>query len=99
MSKSLVWVDGKPVVVETTIAQQRQSMTCSRLQARLAIGPDTCAALDAMATDPNLPWAIRQTLAYAQDWQRTHPGMDEIGWALGYDADQIDALFRMAMTL
>lgn len=88
-----------PVGSPLLIAAARKMMTCSRLQARLALGPDTCAALDVMADDPDTPWAMRQTLAYAQQWQRTHPSMDEIGWALGYDADQIDALFQMAATL
>jgi hypothetical protein len=42
---------------------------------------------------------LAQTLKYAQTWHRTHETMDEIGWALGYTADEIDALFRVAMAL
>ena len=88
-----------PPTKEEITSIARAGMTCSRLQARLALGPDTCAVLDAMADDPTTPWAMRQTLAYAQQWQRTHTSMDEIGWALGYDAEQIDALFQLAAKL
>lgn len=91
--REIDWTNGRAVV------RDLPPPIVTRLQARLALGPDTCAALDAMADDPDTPWAMRQTLAYAQQWQRTHPSMDEIGWALGYDADQIDALFQMAATL
>ena len=88
-----------PVGSPLLLAASRATMECSRLQARLALGPETCAELDAMAADPATPWAMRQTLLYAQTWQRLHPSMDEIGWALGYDAYQIDALFMLASTL
>ena len=78
---------------------ERAAMICSRLQARLALGAVTCAALDAMADDAETPWALAQTLKYAQTWHRLHETMDEIGWALDYTAEEIDALFRVAMTL
>lgn len=78
------------------LTAERTQMQCTRRQARIVLGPDTCAALDALADDPETPWALRQTLIYAQTWQRTAPEIDEIGWALGYDDEQIDALFRAA---
>ena len=78
---------------------QRAQMQCTRRQARIVLGPDTCAALDAIADDPETPWAMRQTLLYAQTWDRTALEIDEIGWALGYDAEQIDALFRAASAI
>lgn len=88
-----------PPSAQDLLADERAGMVCSRLQARIAIGPDTCAALDAMAADLQTPWALRQTLLYAQEWQRNHQSMDELGWALGYDPAQIDDMFRLAMTL
>ena len=81
------------------LAAERAQMQCTRRQARIVLGQDTCAALDALADDPETPWAMRQTLLYAQTWERTAPEIDEIGWALGYDAEQIDALFRLASTI
>ena len=88
-----------PPSAQDLLADERAGMVCSRLQARVAVGPDTCAALDAMAADLQTPWALRQTLLYAQEWQRNHRSMDELGWALGYDPAQIDDMFRLAMTL
>ena len=78
---------------------ERAQMQCTRRQARIVLGPDTCAAIDALADDPETPWALRQTLLYAQVWERAAPEIDEIGWALGYDAEQTDALFRAAATI
>ena len=88
-----------PPSAQDLLADERAGMVCSRLQARVAIGPDTCAAIDAMAADLQTPWALRQTLLYAQEWRRNHQSMDELGWALGYDPAQIDDMFRLAMTL
>ena len=81
------------------LSAERAQMTCTRRQARIVLGPDTCAAIDALADDPETPWAMRQTLLYAQTWYRIAPEIDEIGWALGYDAEQTDALFRAAATI
>lgn len=88
-----------PPSAQDLLADERAWMVCSRLQARLAIGPDTCAALDEMADDLKTPWALRQTLLYAPEWRRNHQSMDELGWALGYDHARIDDMFRLAMTL
>ena len=87
-----------PIDPDEVLAHERAQMQCTRRQARIVLGQDTCAALDALADDPETPWAMRQTLLYAQTWERTAPEIDEIGWALGYDAEQIDALFRAAST-
>ena len=85
--------------VADILTAQRAQMQCTRRQARIVLGPDTCAAIDALADDPETPWAMRQTLLYAQVWERAAPEIDEIGWALGYDAEQIDALFRAASAI
>ena len=86
----------KPPSHAEILKAERAQMQCTRRQARIVLGQDTCAALDALADDTETPWAMRQTLLYAQTWERTAPEIDEIGWALGYDAEQIDALFRAA---
>ena len=72
-------------------------MKCSVRQARIVLGEEVCNTLDAMADDPETPWALRQTLKYATVWERTLPEIDEIGWVLGYTDEQIDSLFRQAM--
>ena len=89
----------KPLSPAEILAAERAQMECTRRQARIVLGPEICAAIDALADDPETPWAMRQTLLYAQTWYRIAPEIDEIGWALGYDAEQIDALFRLASTI
>ena len=79
------------------LATERAAMVCSRLQGRLVLGPETCAALDAMAADPETPWAMRQTIANAIEWRRTSQAMTELGYLLGYTDYQMDDLFRAAM--
>ena len=85
--------------LEELLAKERASMKCTVRQARIVLGEDVCAALDAMANDAEYPWAFRQTLKYATVWERTLPEIDEIGWALGYTPEEIDDLFRRAMTV
>jgi hypothetical protein len=88
-----------PLTPEQLLAIERAGMICSRLQGRLTLGPETCAALDALAADPATPWAMRETITGAIEWSRTSQAMDELGYALGYAADEMDALFRIAMTV
>jgi len=99
MSKRIEFIDGQRVIIETPIDEDRQGMTCTRLQARLALGEAVCAVLDAMADDQETPWVLQQTLKFAQTWQRTHPDIEAIGTALGYSPDQMDDLFRVAAKL
>jgi hypothetical protein len=88
-----------PATAAAMLAAERAQMAVTRLQARLALGPVTCAALDAMASDTETPWAVREIISHAQTWERNHPDMDVIGWVLGYDARAIDRMFRLAATL
>lgn len=75
----------------------RAAMVCSRLQGRLVLGPETCAAIDALAVDPATPWAMRETITNAIEWRRTSQAMTELGYLLGYGDDQMDELFIAAM--
>lgn len=108
MTNILVWVNGQPVVREmlpeempqpTPIEELRKSMKCSRLQGRITLGEATCSALDTMAADPNTPWAMREAIKNAGEWQRTSPTMDELGWLLGYTPEQMDTLFEQAVSV
>ena len=81
------------------LLEERKKMVCTVRQARIVLGETVCNQLDAMSNDPEVPWALRQTLKHATVWERTLPEIDEIGWALGYTNEQIDDLFRQAMLL
>ncbi|MEM9968504.1 MAG: hypothetical protein AAF755_10420 [Pseudomonadota bacterium] len=95
------WVIGWTVrpMTATEIAALRPEMTVSRLTGRLVLGEQVCAQLDAVANDAETPWAMRQTIAYAQTWRRMSEEIDEIGYLLGFDEEQKDTLFLQAMAL
>lgn len=82
---------------EEQLAAWRAGAKCSRLQGRLTLGAEVCAALDAMAADPATPWAMRETITGAIEWRRSSQTIDELGYLLGYDAPRMDALFEAAM--
>ena len=88
-----------PPTEAETLAAERAIMKCSRLQGRLVLGEATCDALDAIAVDDLTPWAMRQTIQNAIEWNRTSQAMTELGYLLGYPDTQMDDLFRLAMTV
>jgi len=79
------------------LAKERKGMVVSRLQGRLTLGPQTVSALDALAADPNTPWAMRETINNSAEWRRTSQAVDELAYALGFSESQMDDLFRVAM--
>lgn len=84
---------------EVELQNKRLQMKCSRLQGRITLGEATCTALDTMAADPNTPWAMREAIKNAGEWQRNSPTMDELGWLLGYTPEQMDTLFEQAVSV
>ena len=98
-----VWQDGAWVYLAPDPAEvltaERADMKCSRLQGRLVLGEATCDAIDAIAVDDLTPWAMRQTIRNAIEWNRTSQAMTELGYLLGYSDTQMDDLFRLAMTV
>lgn len=91
------WVQ-RPMTAEE-LAAWRAGMVVTRLQGRLVLGEATCTALDAIAADPETPWAMRQTIMHAETWRRTSQAMDELGYLLGYSDAQKDALFLAAAAI
>ena len=102
-SANHVWQDDAWVYVTPdpaeALAAERVDMKCSRLQGRLVLGEATCDAIDAIAVDDLTPWAMRQTILNAIEWNRTSQAMTELGFLLGYTDTQMDDLFRLAMTV
>ena len=92
------WITPTPDPAEA-LAAERAAMKCSRLQGRLVLGEATCDAIDAIAVDDLTPWAMRQTILNAIEWNRTSQAMTELGFLLGYTDTQMDDLFRLAMTV
>jgi len=88
-----------PPTSAEVLSAERAAMKCSRLQGRLVLGEATCTALDAIAVDDLTPWAMRQTINNAIEWRRMSQSMTELGYLLGYTDEQMDDLFRIAMTV
>jgi hypothetical protein len=74
-------------------------MQCTRLQGRLALGPERCAIIDAVAADPSTPWAMAEAIRSAVTWSRDDQQIDELAWLLGLSPAQVDDLFALAITL
>ena len=89
--------DGTLLPAAPDLAARRATMVCSPLQGRLVLGPEICAALDAMVADPATPWAVRETISKASEWHRTSQTIDTLGWAMGFSPEQMDALFEAAV--
>ena len=88
----------KPRSLADLQAEARAKMTCTRLQARLALGPELCAQIDVLAYDESVDWATRQMIQFATVWERDMPEIDQLGALLGLSSEQIDSLFTEAMT-
>jgi hypothetical protein len=84
---------------EQILEQERARMSVTRRQAFIALGPEVVSALMAYANDPETPWALRVAITETVEWHRTAPEIDEIGYALGFTGDEIDALFQTAAGL
>lgn len=91
--------DDPSVIPTDPKAEARKEMICSPLQGRIALGEEVCNTLDAIAVDPNTPWAMREAIKGATRWERLSPTIDEFGYLLGYDDTQMDDLFTLAMTI
>lgn len=78
---------------------RRTHMVVSRRQARLALGEERSALLDAASDDIALPWPMRDAIKSSHEWHRTAPEVDELAWLLGLSSDDIDQLFTAAMLL
>jgi len=98
-SSAAAYVAPPPPDTAEALAAERAAMYCSRLQGRLVLGEATCDALDAIAANTATPWAMRQTINNAIEWQRTSQAMTELGYLLGYTDAQMDDLFRLAMAV
>lgn len=98
-----IYADGAffpPEVVEPDIEELRAKMPpVSPLQGRLALGPETCLLIDAIADDPETPWAMRQAIVKATEWRRNSQAMTELGYLLGYTDTEMDDLFRIAINI
>jgi len=84
------------VLASRARAQRRGCMVVSRLQGGLTLGADVCGRLDAIAGDPDTPWAMREAIVNAAQWERTSETMNELAYVPGCGPEAMDTLFEMA---
>ena len=52
------------------LAREREQMVCSRAQGKMVIGAETWASVEALADDPDTPWALKCAILDTNDWRR-----------------------------
>lgn len=92
------WVHVSPDPAEALEAE-RAEMVCSSLQVRLAIGESEWKEVEDFLLDSSTPWAMRQAIQSAAEFQRRSQMTDELAWLMGYNETQVDDLFRLAMRM
>ncbi len=71
--------------------------SCTALQGRLALGQAMCEQVTVML--PNMDWSARQAWEYATTWHRKSPLLVDLAKAFNMSPEQVDDLFRLAVTL
>ena len=103
LSEAFTQVDGEWVREWTvrTLAQDevRAGMVCTRLQGRLALGKAEIDRLDAFIDSFPNSWALREVVDNSVNWRRTSQDMVMLGFALGYDDNEMDDAFIRAMAI
>jgi hypothetical protein len=92
-------VEDAPLDPAAALALERAAMVCTRRQGKTAIGAALWARAEAIAADPETPWAMGVAILDADIWERLSPEMDALAWALGLEPVEVDALFRLAVSL
>jgi hypothetical protein len=99
----MIWADGRaiqPAVdAEAELIEFRASASCSPLQGQLALGEERWGQVEAFVASPDCPWAMKRTVLSASAWHRNSSDIDALAWILGYTPEEVDDLFRLAMTL
>lgn len=97
------WVDGVWVHVppspEDVLNAERAEWSISRRQGKIALGEERWNKVLEILDDPEAPWSLRVTIEEAIEWRRLSPEMDELIWAMDMTQEEVDDLFRLAMTL
>ena len=86
-------------VPDTTamLAAEREGMSCTALQGKLAIGEDLWT--EVVAYRDTAPWSQKMVIDSSDVWHRNSEDIQFLGYLLGVTDEQMDNLFRFAVTL
>lgn len=93
------YVPPTPPTAAEVLAAERAGMVASRPQARIAMGPVLWAQVEAIAADPATPWPLRVWIEDFDELERLSQTTIDLGTAMGLTPEQMDDLFRLAMTI
>ncbi len=80
-----------------SLAAERAGMSCTPLQGKLAIGETLWTGV--VAYSATAPWAQQMVVDSSDVWCRNSQDIQFIGYLLGVTDEQMDNLFRLAVTL
>jgi hypothetical protein len=85
---------------EIDLQNWRFSTTCTPFQGRMAlINANLMAQVEAIIADASTPQETKVAWEYAIEWRRMSPMIDSLAATLGLTAEQIDDLFKDALTI
>lgn len=76
----------------------RLTAKCSPMQGKLALGPVEWAKIETYR-DTEATWAQKIVIDSANEWRRNSQDIQFFGYLLGYTEEQMDNLFKAAMTI
>lgn len=79
------------------LAAERANMVCSPLQGILTLGPVEWGKV--LEYSETASWPEHIIIHSAQDWRRLNQNIAFFGYLLNYTDEQMDDLFRQAMTV
>lgn len=81
------------------LAEWRLTAFCTPLQGQLALGETRWQQVELILADPATSWEMRQSVRSASVWNRRSDMIAALGAALGLTPEEVDDLFRLAVTL
>jgi hypothetical protein len=88
------WVIGY-TVENIPIEDVRAGMSCTKMQGVLTLGETNWSKVMAFYTT-NATWVQKAIIDSAANWQRTSENIAFFGYLIGFDDEQMDALFAAA---
>jgi hypothetical protein len=84
---------------EAALDLERSAMSCTPAQGMLALGEGEWSKVVTLKDSHATPFAMRVAIENTTLWQRNSQMMDELAWLMGYTAEQVDDLFRLAASI
>ena len=93
------YIPPTPPTAEEELATEREGMSCTRQQGKIALGEAAWLSLVAISEAPDMPWGLRVAIEDTTVWRRTNGDMQALIWAMNLTETEADDLFRLAATL